>query len=136
MRIYVAAPWAYRIEASSVAHVLERHGHTITRDWWKHPDSHEDGELSRQAIADLLGVENCELLVVCAFSMSAGKATELGYALKRGIPIIILMPKRMSTDSNIFYHHPGITETVHNEQELCIAVWDVELRRLDVTKTL
>jgi nucleoside 2-deoxyribosyltransferase len=92
--------------------------------------------LTELAIEDLQGVEDCDILVVMALAMSAGKATEMGYAIKAGKPVIIVYPKTDSDDSNIFYHHPAITDTVRSVQELCIAVWDVELRRLNVTETL
>lgn len=109
MRVYCAAPWEFKNETQAVAQTLEAKGITVTHRWWEQPDTDDASILRRHASADLRGVQDCDLLVVLALKKSEGKATEMGYALAYGKPIIVYQPPNQPhRSSNVFYYHPRV----------------------------
>lgn len=95
MKIYVAAPWTRKAEASAMGAALEKAGHTITKKWWEHrevpgylqtgihPD--ENQELIQQAMEDIKGALEADAFVLLNLEKSEGKAVETGVALTSAI---------------------------------------------------
>jgi hypothetical protein len=93
-----------------IAAQFEAAGHTITDKWWKQENQPIDFQdprnlevLENRATADFMGVINADVLVVINSEMSEGKAVEMGIAISRFIPII-LVGKR----TNIFHFIPSV----------------------------
>src|SRR5215813_3041387 len=90
-RIYVAARFSDRIRLRPVASKLRKAGHAVTSSWLGQrrptPEAHRD----RVTIArrDLHDVRSADLVLVVLDRPEnhGGRATELGYALGRGIEV-------------------------------------------------
>ena len=104
LHIYIAGPWLHRNGARSLSILLEREGHTVTRRWWDCEGEYTDHDAMREhAQADLDSIMDADVFVLFACSPSEGKATELGWALYRNMPIIAIGTP-YGDSKNIFYH--------------------------------
>jgi hypothetical protein len=122
-RVYVAAAadnWEAAREAISE---LARRGYTITHDWTegiangRYNVSVQQSEADWRSMAgrDLEGAATADVLVlVCP--AARGSHTELGVALGRGRPVVLVGWGRDFQDANgrdcVFYHHPLVACTV------------------------
>lgn len=108
--LYLAAPWDMREQAKEVRTLFQQAGWTVTSNWLDWPNDHEptDDELQHEAIADLADIASSDLLVVLNWQArgeeTSGKAVETGYALAKGIPVIIVGER-----SNVFHFLPYVT---------------------------
>lgn len=107
MKVYVAGPWVMRDEVIPIAERIEGAGYEITHKWWNHEGSYDDYPLMREfAVLDFEGVRKADVVVVCDFAKSEGKAVEQGIALALGKPILLV--KRKGVDNlNIFHTLPN-----------------------------
>ena len=109
MRVYVAAPWSKKNEASAIASTLEARGLMITQRWWEHPETTDIRALRQQASADLRGVQDSDVFVYLGLGKSEGKATELGYALAYGRPVVAYVPlAALDPHLNLFLYHTRV----------------------------
>lgn len=106
MDIYIAAPWTHRDQAREAARQCDEAGHSITRPWWDCEAGDEETEkLAELAWFDMLGVLQCDALIILNYAKSEGKAVETGLALglklsdQGGPRIFLIGPK-----SNIFHN--------------------------------
>lgn len=109
-KVYVAAPWARKDRAKEVKYQLEQAGFNVVSKWidfeadptivYDYPEQIMETEAQKD-IADL----NCaEVVLYLNLQKSEGKATELGYALAKGLPCYIIGGKQ----NNVFLHlDPG-----------------------------
>jgi nucleoside 2-deoxyribosyltransferase len=92
LKIYLAGVWTNRAEMPAYAKTLENLGHEITHKWWlTEAGPYETRTLeSKQANAllDVNGVVEADLLLLINSAKSEGKAVEQGIAIGLGIPII------------------------------------------------
>ena len=108
MNLYLAAPWASRDTLPAIATQFEAAGHTIIERWWEHADvdfanPRNIPELEDIATRDFMGVVQADVLVVINSALSEGKAVEMGIAIARFIPIILV-----GTRTNIFHFIPSV----------------------------
>ena len=92
MRVYLAGPWARRDEVREAREQIRAAGFLVDCRWIDLPDTDEGqkapGTLRREAEDDLEDLRNSDVLVLLNLEPSEGKATELGYALCLGMPVI------------------------------------------------
>jgi hypothetical protein len=93
LRIYVSCMQTRHKAARFLMNILESNHHTITFDWTKgydNWDSYSAEECSKEAVADIEGVKNADVLVyLLGDSLSTGCCHESGAALASGVPIIV-----------------------------------------------
>ena len=117
MKLYIAAPWAYKEAARAAGRIFTRYGHEITEPWWDHRDVNGDDsavdELLQQAWKDIAGVKSADVFVLLNLGMSEGKAVELGIALEAGVRVIAI-GHRGEHSNNVFHYLPQVkwVETV------------------------
>lgn len=100
MIVYVAAPWAHRIEACAAADQLTAAGHVVTSRWLRgHADTTDPARLRQEAENDWDDVNACQILVLLNMEKSEGKAVEQGIALANNKRIIAV-----GEPSNVFHH--------------------------------
>jgi nucleoside 2-deoxyribosyltransferase len=106
MKVYLAAPYAVRDTVRDLAAELARIGFTITSSWLdeKHditPGTEKaatdltDAQVSAHARQDMNDIDVSDLLVLftakaCGAEGGGGRHIETGYALARGIPVIVV----------------------------------------------
>ena len=117
MKIYVAGKWQEKPQVRVVQAALVAAGHTITHDWTMHEEGNDvclgddwveiyhkwysPKTLEEEARGDLIGVQTCDAIVVCAINPHkySGTLTEMGIALGCGHRVLIIGD---NIDSNIF----------------------------------
>lgn len=113
MRIYIAAPYPIRSAAVTLRSVLESRGWDVCARWTA-PDHDlddkgpHDTEWQRHALEDLEDVMNADLLIALSYPEFAnagtgGRHVELGIAIARGIPIILIGER-----TNCFHYLPSV----------------------------
>ncbi len=112
MNIYIAAPWAHRAQMPAIATKFEDAGHEITHKWWEVEDVPEDTRseeaLRDQAILDVEGVLNGEVMVLINSAKSEGKALEQGIAIASGKEIYAV-GQRGEHSKNVFHYLDNYT---------------------------
>lgn len=107
MNVYIAAPWISRAEMPAIAEKIEGYGHKITHRWWEIEDVPEADRtakiLKEQALKDVEGVVNADVVVLINSGKSEGKATESGIAIAAGKPIIAV-GERGAFSKNVFHY--------------------------------
>ena len=106
MRVYIAAPWTRKAEAQYAADQCVAAGLRVSSTWHgpDHPDTTDPAELQRQARHDINGVTWADALIILNLEKSEGKATEMGFALGLGMPVVAVGNR----SNNIFYHLPEV----------------------------
>ncbi len=110
VRVYLAAPYAAREQVRLIAAGLRRGGYEITSRWLDETHEITDGttgaaaeltdqQVSQHAYDDLLDIDIADVLVAftgaslsVANAGSGGRHVETGYALAKGLPIIVVGP--------------------------------------------
>ena len=86
---------------------VEGAGHHITHKWWEAEDTPESERtlaiLRQQAINDVMGVKDAELVLVLNTAKSEGKSLEQGVAIADNKPIVIV-GKRGEFSKNVFHY--------------------------------
>lgn len=110
MRAYLAAPYAARERVAEYARDLVRVGIDVTASWLDEEHEINEGttgaapalhpeEVARHAATDLDDIARCDVLVLfTAASLgfdpadvaSGGRHVETGYALAKGIPVLVI----------------------------------------------
>lgn len=107
MKIYIAAPWKHRGQVPGIAAKIEAAGHTITWRWWtieNVPESERTVEnLRHQAINDVQGVKDADLVLLINSERSEGKSLEQGIAVADNKPIIAV-GTRGEFSQNVFHY--------------------------------
>lgn len=118
IRIYIAAPWIHKARAVEAKLAFESDGFEVTSQWITRETppgvadrylagttSEEDDDfLMIEADTDVADVRRSDLFVIFNSEKSEGKATELGIAYERQIPIIVVG----DVARNVFYHLPEL----------------------------
>jgi nucleoside 2-deoxyribosyltransferase len=118
MKIYVAGRFKSFRKVRRVIDSLKEQGHTVTYDWTRSKEfdtlgepvsitEHEipDSELIGYAKKDLLGVEQCDVVVLCGEPDLCGAYMEVGAALAYGKRVFVVDQQRWT----IFYKLPNVT---------------------------
>lgn len=108
MKVYIAAPWADKALMPDIGEKFEAAGHKITHKWWDVDSTPENLPgtaliLRQQAINDIQGVQNADLVVVMNTAKSEGKSFEQGIATADNKPIVIV-GQRGSVSMNVFHY--------------------------------
>lgn len=113
VKFYVAAKWQDRPIVHQVYQILKSFGHEITLDWTDHELPNEsqmkqsqiNNFLSMWAEKDIIGVQNCDLLIALFMEPrhQRGAMVEVGAALGLGKPILII---GHAEDSSTLLRHP------------------------------
>jgi len=113
IRIYVAAPWAKWREARAMMDAIEAAGHIVAHDWTVDAANGLPGvptgeAATKAATDDLRGVALAHAMILLTFDDAPGSGcwVEVGYALGRGIPVVVVGP----TDRNVFV--AGLTTAI------------------------
>jgi nucleoside 2-deoxyribosyltransferase len=126
MNIYIAAPWTHRHTDAQQAHDLcTAAGLTCVSTWTtrKILGSEDDPVVhSREAVSDLRDLDQARALIMLNLAKSEGKATEVGYALAREIPVIVVGPRT----GNVFYSLPQVIQ-VDTIQEAIVVIRELSL---------
>jgi nucleoside 2-deoxyribosyltransferase len=105
-KVYVAAAFRNLLEAKDVMSRLQKIGYEITHDWTNESSEGLKGEeltsyLEKCAEHDFDGVMSADLFFLINDDRGRGAFTELGFALAKGLPIIVAKEKAAN---NIFLH--------------------------------
>lgn len=107
MKVYIAAPWKDKELMADISGRVEGAGHEITHKWWEvenTPESERTVQILReQAVKDVLGVKNADLVLVLNTAKSEGKSLEQGVAIGDNKPIVIV-GKRGEFSMNVFHY--------------------------------
>lgn len=122
MKVYLAAPYAVRDTVKQLAAELQRVGFTVTSSWLD--ETHDikpgtegaavdlnDAQVAAHARQDFADIDKAGQFVLftakaCGAEGGGGRHVETGYALARGIPVIII-----GEPENVF-HRLGANVTV------------------------
>jgi nucleoside 2-deoxyribosyltransferase len=110
MTFYLAAPYPQHDTARELRAALQAHGHVCTARWLDAPS-----DLNAEwALNDLADLDAAAVLVALndaewANVGTGGRHTELGYALARGIPVVLVGER-----TQIFHHHPAVRLVPHD----------------------
>ncbi|HSV38716.1 MAG TPA: hypothetical protein VLI04_08150 [Nocardioidaceae bacterium] len=125
-RAYLAAPYAARERVAEYARDLVRHGIDVTASWLDETHEINEGttgaatalqpeEVARHAATDLDDIARCDVLVLFtarslgfdpAEVASGGRHVETGYALAKGIPVLVI-----GEPENVFHRLDHINHT-------------------------
>lgn len=115
MKVYLAAQYHRKEEIRKYADDLRHIGHEVTSSWLEEPHAPTtqlidltDQQHRDYAIQDIVDIVQADSLVFFSvpdteLTVRGGRHVEFGYALARGIPIIVVGPKE-----NIFHYLKGI----------------------------
>lgn len=115
MKVYLASQYCTKDQISKYAAELRENGIEVTSSWLEEPHSPNTqmSELSPEqhtfyALNDLNDVDRSDMLVFFSVDPSiaakrGGRHVEFGYAIKAGLPILVVGPKE-----NIFHYLPNI----------------------------
>jgi hypothetical protein len=108
-RVYIAAPWKHKRQAKKVANQVAERGYEVTSSWIDLPDDGSTYEkdpayMASEAERDLLDLTESHIMLYLNLDKSEGKATELGWALRGGMPVYVIGGKQ----GNVFLHLPEI----------------------------
>lgn len=108
MKVYLAAPYKDKLLMPAIGERVEGAGHMITHKWWtvketKEGDWNSPNILRQQAVNDVHGVKNADLVVVFNTAKSEGKSFEQGVAVTENKPIVIV-GKRGEVSMNVFHY--------------------------------
>jgi nucleoside 2-deoxyribosyltransferase len=81
-------------------------GYEVTSSWIDTPEMYDGaaGHMAEsQALQNFLDIDAADVLVCFTEGVSVGKHIELGYALGRGMPIIVVGPT-----TSVFHYHPDV----------------------------
>lgn len=113
IKIYVAAPFVHRGLALAAKLRLEDAGFQVTSRWITRESNLTNDdinnpahfkELQTEALNDVADIVSADAFVILNSEKSEGKATELGIAFIRKMPVYLVG----DLSRNIFYHLPGI----------------------------
>lgn len=157
LRAYLAAPYAARDRVRDYAEDLVRLGIDVVASWLD--EEHEinagstgaataldPAEVARHAATDLDDIERCDVLVLFTGNFlerlgfhrdalhTGGRHVETGYALAKGVPVIVL-----GEPENVFHRLDRIHSFVHKTPWVqCTSSWMETLgelkARLDAAK--
>lgn len=128
MRIYISGKWADRDQVQNYMVRLAKAGHTITEDWTQHHHPPSFDEAQRYAMADILGIKNCDAIVVI-FERNyryRGSFIEIGAALALGKPVLILGDKEL--DSTLLNHF--LVTRLASWDDLANTLYRMDMRRV------
>jgi nucleoside 2-deoxyribosyltransferase len=112
MRVYVASSFLRKPDVRAMHALLRAAGHEITVDWTGVDASGLEGAafhayLARGAELVFGGVVNTDVVIVLHDDRGRGMATEMGLALARGIPVIVVGGRVPQGEmKNVFYYLP------------------------------
>jgi nucleoside 2-deoxyribosyltransferase len=96
-KLYIAGSWKDRRDVKALMIEMTHLGYKVMVDW----TSHKGGATARYCEKDIKGVQECDVFVMLnSGKTSAGKYVEMGIAIDRCIPIIIV-GKKLTT---VFKH--------------------------------
>lgn len=110
-RIYLAAPWVYRVEAREAKQALVNAGLSVVSGWTEREEGNgtydqDAAFLQHHAKLDADEVQAADTLVILNLTKSEGKASEMGMALAQGKRVVLVGPRT----GNIFYHLPEVEQ--------------------------
>lgn len=108
MTVYVAGPWARKNDVRAVVQRLRGAGFSVTSRWVDRPESEYECDpalMRSEAIRDIEDIDQSDVLLYLNLEKSEGKATELGMALTREMPVFVVG----GTKNNVFLHLPTVT---------------------------
>lgn len=120
IKVYIAAPWACKVQALAAQEAFEAAGIEVTSHWIKyHPDVTPDEEgyeamLVQQAQGDVADIIRADVLVVYNLAKSEGKAWEFGFSYALSIPTVLVGSK----GTNIFYNLPFVNQVASTEEAI------------------
>lgn len=107
-KIYVAGKFEEKDLVRQIQKALVERGHEITHDWTREDAGTRKGlalhsYLRACGIADLMGVQDADAVLMLNHKNGYGLMTELGIALAEGIPVVLMNADVRDT---VFFHHP------------------------------
>lgn len=106
-RIYVAGPWAHKDACKHTVLQLRAAGLHVTSRWVFRPETEYECDpklMESEALRDIEDIDDANVFFHLNLEKSEGKATELGIAVHKGLPIFVLGGKR----NNVFLHLPWL----------------------------
>lgn len=108
-KVYLAGPWACKTAMKAIADVLRSNQIVLTSRW--HDSDYDSAvyegsphTMETECQKDWNDINEADTLVYMNLVKSEGKATELGIALAKGLPIYVVGGKQ----NNVFLHLPWI----------------------------
>jgi len=109
MKIYVASKWEEKEAAREFIYHIKSLGHEIVHDWTIQDDTKDEVELRNQAMDDIAGIKNSDIVILYLtkenkyLAASPNRYVEAGIAIGAGIPVYIVGKPR---DDFLFRRHP------------------------------
>lgn len=107
--VFVATGWPQRTEGAALMRLLEQRGLRIACDWTSQPATNKKDT----SVRDVAAMQQAQVLVA-VMTLSAyaykGTWTEVGMALGRGIPVVLVSPfveGEADCAKNVYFHHPS-----------------------------
>ena len=117
-KVYIAAPWIHRDQARVIKHQFIAAGFRVSSTWIDgHGDTDDELRLRAEAEQDYDDIVGSDIFVIINSAPSQGKATELGFALEAGIPVILVGDRT----GNIFYHLYSVNQVDTIEEAIELA---------------
>lgn len=118
MNVYIATRFTHKEEFKKLQKLLEANGHAITHDWTVDdltgvPADEIELYKMRNAGHCIQGVLFADALVLIAKPNMAGAFVEMGMAMMRGIPIIVVGADQEGNQPCIFYSLPDCSVFHH-----------------------
>lgn len=132
MKLYLAASYRMRHVLRELREPLSRHGITVTSSWIDQDfdDDTAPDDLETYATLDLAEVSGSDVVAVFTAlgSTSGGMWVELGYALARGIPVVVVGDR-----TNVFCHLAHHAPPTWANAEALLIMTAARMRMADVT---
>lgn len=132
LNIYVAAKFEEKEKVRKAYDLLRHHGHRITHDWTnedatRFPDGSEEQlqYLEDMAHADIEGVANADAVVLFPHEKGKGLFVELGVALAKDIPVLVVSERDLHRGDCIFFFADACV-VVRSVEDAITVLRDVE----------
>ena|SRR3990167_10011661 len=133
MRVYIAAPWSYKLRAAQVTTLAEAMGHKVTSSWVHELDrdygkgyygdvdwrgTEHEMDLITHSRRDLDELFESDILLLLNAAPSERKVIETGFALGHHIPIFAVgRPTNSFHYLPEFYWFNSVTEALNGIEE-------------------
>ncbi len=109
-RVYLSGPTREAVTLCAFAADLRDDGHQVTSRWLESYSRRATGDEASRAQRDLADLRSSEFLVALTGPRVGGRGgrhTELGVAIERGLPIVLV-----GTVEHVFHHMAAVTVVV------------------------
>jgi len=127
--VFVASGWNQKEAAHALMLEVEKRGLQIARDWTTGANGLTKREMSVRDVEAMCKAQVLVAVMTLQHYEYKGTWTEVGMALGRGIPVVLVSPFVKEEEAvcakNVYFHHPSFTR-FKNAEELLAAIDSVQ----------